>query len=180
MLKDLSFDHKYPPKHYRMYDDYPPLRYRLNGYSNLSSSLGRLVNLKYLSLPINYDSDYEQKIIALVSHLPNLVELHYKCRFSTDAIWPALAKLEQLKFLGIIVMNCLFTFNGTLGFVDALHTTNEGLGISIAIYDEDTFNLTEEQNIVLSQLIWSRVGGWIYITDSDMLNVDSEDDAESE
>ncbi|KAI0995470.1 hypothetical protein K3495_g12710 [Podosphaera aphanis] len=77
-------------------------------------------------------------------------------------------------------MTCLITFNGTLGFVDALNTSNEGLQIFIEIYDEDTFNLTEEQNIVISRLISSRVGGWIVIRNHDMLNGDSEDDVESE
>ncbi|KAI0996778.1 hypothetical protein K3495_g11406 [Podosphaera aphanis] len=133
---------------------------------NFASLLGRLVNLKCLSLqpnskyrnlPVDSAAPYdENSIIDLVSYLPKLEEFTFQCRCATDAIWSALAKLKYLNYLNILARPCFFSFNGILEFVDALASTNKGLRIFI---ETPSIYLSDEQTTEISLLLSRRVDG---------------------
>jgi hypothetical protein len=95
-----------------------------------------LSNLRQLRLSRISDNFTDVEIQSLASSLP-LLELLVVGGFRiTDAIWPVLAQLRQLKHLAITGVTC-FTADGIWSFVNSLGEGNRNMVLSMLYVDPD-------------------------------------------
>ncbi|KAI1000604.1 hypothetical protein K3495_g7592 [Podosphaera aphanis] len=138
------------------HDDYPE-DYSFGDIPHFMSSLSRLTNLKYLYLPTSSASYHKNTIINLVSYFPRLEEFSFTCCYTTDDLWPAMAKLQHLRYLNIRGSS-RFSFDGILTFIGALKTTNKGFGLIITA-PSNISSMTREQHKTILRVLERRVGG---------------------
>lgn len=96
----------------------------------LVSSVSALTNLKYLDLVGTSDFFSTSEILKLTLHLPLLEELSFSGYDVTDALWPGVSRLTNLRSLNIHAITS-FSVSAMLGYISTLRDTNRGLHLSI-------------------------------------------------
>jgi hypothetical protein len=99
-------------------------------------SICALKNLRQLRLSRISDNFTDVEIQSLASSLPMLELLVIGGIGISDAIWPVLARLHQLKHLAITGITC-FTADGIMSFVNSLGAGNKNLILSMLSVDPD-------------------------------------------
>jgi hypothetical protein len=103
---------------------------------NVIRAICALRNLRQLRLSRISDNFTDGEIQALASSLPMLELLVVGGIGISDAVWPVLAQLHQLKHLAITGVTC-FTAEGILSFIDSLGEGNRNMVLSMLYVDPD-------------------------------------------
>jgi hypothetical protein len=103
---------------------------------NVIRAICALGNLRQLRLSRISENFTDVEIQSLASSLPLLELLVVGGIGITDAIWPVLAQLRQLKHLAITGVTC-FTAEGILSFVSSLGEGNRNMVLSMLYVDPD-------------------------------------------
>ncbi|KAJ5046715.1 uncharacterized protein L3040_003947 [Drepanopeziza brunnea f. sp. 'multigermtubi'] len=141
----------------------------------LVSSVSALKSLKYLDLLSTSDYFSTTEILTLAEHLPLLEEIFFSGYDVTDALWPGVSRLPNLRSLNIHAVTS-FSFNAILDYVLTLQDTNRGLLLSIMNQKPENA-MSERHERAIRQAIKNEVDGKFEFTlfrepdsESDMLS----------
>ncbi|KAI9052243.1 hypothetical protein LZ554_003600 [Drepanopeziza brunnea f. sp. 'monogermtubi'] len=141
----------------------------------LVSSVSALKSLKYLDLLSTSDYFSTTEILALAAHLPLLEEIFFSGYDVTDALWPGVSRLPNLRSLNIHAVTS-FSFSAMLNYISTLQETNRGLLLSIMNQKAENA-MSESQERAIRQAIKENVDGKFEFTlfrepdsESDMLS----------
>ncbi|EKD14834.1 hypothetical protein MBM_07045 [Drepanopeziza brunnea f. sp. 'multigermtubi' MB_m1] len=141
----------------------------------LVSSVSALKSLKYLDLLSTSDYFSTTEILTLAEHLPLLEEIFFSGYDVTDALWPGVSRLPNLRSLNIHAVTS-FSFNAILDYVSTLQDTNRGLLLSIMNQKPENA-MSERHERAIRQAIKNEVDGKFEFTlfrepdsESDMLS----------
>lgn len=163
----------------------------------LVTSISALTKLKYLNLVSTSEFFRTAEVLQLATSLTNLEELWFG-RLSllslvisfclknktnlppggevSDAIWPSLSTLANLKSLNIHALST-FTASGILNYISTLRDTNQGFLLSVMNQIPD-HNLSDDEQTLVRQSITAQVDGQFdYVLFRD---VESEDESLSD
>ncbi|EGP89757.1 uncharacterized protein MYCGRDRAFT_67873 [Zymoseptoria tritici IPO323] len=135
-------------------DPDPPTR---DDIETLVNSVCALGDLRELSLTRISDYFTDEHIQLLTDHLSNLEDLYVGGYAVTDAIWPSVAKLQNLRtvtFSGI----SKFTENGILDFIDRLGDGVRGILLSIENADPDA-PISEDSQELIRDVMATKLDG---------------------
>ena len=135
-------------------DPDPPTRDDLEILIDSFCSLEGLREMRLYRISDYFSDDH---INTLATRLLSLEDLYIGGYGISDAVWPSLAKLENLKYITFSGVTT-FTFDGIANFVDQLGEGNSGLALSVDNADPDVAISQEGQDLI-RDLLAAKVDG---------------------